>query len=174
MCAKLRQTDIHFLDIDEPSALTIISPEAGLLVFADESSTIWQVRKPAANKTCLTGQPLRLDGGAIPDIEGATYDPETGVLRVLSEQSRHVCEFDVTLGSTGRIGLVKPHRHRCRLKRVQRESKHGYEGITALPAQLSPDGRKWNVAINERKPRRVCFFDPKTLKYSGYAKLPRK
>lgn len=169
---RFEQADYHLLNIQEPSGITFISREAGFLVVADDASTIWQVHRPEPRQVSPMARPLRADDGAFRDIESASYDPDTGVLRVLSERTRRVHELGLALGPNGRIALGAPQRRGRRLKRVQRRKNSGYEGFTTLPAHLSPDGHKWNVAVNERKPRRVCFFDPDTLKFAGHAKLP--
>lgn len=83
--------------------------------------------------------------GAFRDIESANYDPETGVLRVLSERSRRVYEIGLTVDPKGELEL-RLQRRRRRLKRVQCSANSGYEGFTTLPARVSPDGRKWSVA----------------------------
>ncbi len=169
---RFRQAEVHETGIEEPSAIAFIAPQVGFLVFADDSSAVWRVERPGPNQPKTNNHPLRPDDGAFEDVESATYDPQTGTVRLVSEASRRVYESRVARHAHGRVSLGEPRRL-GRLKRVQRHDNSGYEGFTTLPSQLSPDGTKWDVAVNERAPRRLCFFDPSSLKYGGYAKLPK-
>lgn len=173
MGRKYRQVGAFSLNISEPSAICFISPDVGFLVLEDESSIVWQVELPQSSEGPVVKKGLELNS-TIWDIEAAAFDAEKKNLLVLSEQSRHVYEIDLIQCSSGQLGLGTPRRHKRRLKRVQREPNHGYEGIATLPGHHSPDGKTWVLAVNERRPRRVCFFDPKTFKYAGYAKLARQ
>ncbi len=173
---RFEQAEYYVTGILEQSAMTFVSEDAGFLVFGDESAAVWRVKPPAAPGSGLGHglqvQQLRGNDRTMKNVEAATYDAEEGRVRALSEGNRRSYDLTVVPGPGPHLTLGQPKRVGPRLQKAQRGARSRYEGLTTLASNLSPDGKKWHVAVHERRPRRVYFLDPDTLKSHGHAKLP--
>jgi hypothetical protein len=158
----------HYLTgIEQQSALTFVSPEVGFIVASDDSSALWAIKPngPELEKTRL-----RKDDGELDGIEGMRFNPRDSRLRVLSENSRKVWELKLELG--GDKPRLSAPKAIGKLEKIGKKKNKGFEGLDLLPAELSPDKTEYQLAINEGKPRRIAFLDPKTLEVQGLADVP--
>lgn len=162
-----RMAEHYRTGIGEQSALTFVSPEVGFLVVADDTSSIFRVA-PGADGEVRVDE--LLSDEALEGLEGAAYDPKRSVLRVVSEDSRKVYEMDLEVND-GDVKLSRPKKV-GKLDKAGRRKNKSWEGLELLSADMSPDRRPWQIAVNEGSPRRVTFFDPKDLESGGHAKIP--
>jgi hypothetical protein len=167
---RFTQAESYRTGIAEQSALTFVTPEVGFVAVADDSSVVHRVKPPKKPGGELVVEPLTDDDGAMDGLEGASFNRGKKTLRTVSENSRKVFEMKATIDGE-RIHLAKP-RKIGKLERVQKDDNSGWEGFATLPAELSPDGKEYQLAANEARPRRIGLFDPKTLAMVGSAKIP--
>jgi uncharacterized protein YjiK len=161
------QQEYYVTGIKEQSGLTFVSPAIGFVTVEDESGDILAIKTRRAGHAAVTRlcQDARLKG-----MEGVCYNRATDRLRVLSEQKAALWELVLT-NRRGSVQVSEPVKL-GELEPVGAKKNKGYEGLSWLPADLSLDGREWQLAIQESKPRKVAFFDPVTLRLHGLAKIP--
>ncbi|MEM7155214.1 MAG: hypothetical protein AAF799_20365 [Myxococcota bacterium] len=173
---RFTQAEHYSTNIEEQSALTSMAPHANVLfTIADDSNAVWSIEPPADAGGALRVERLSPERGVLDGLEGATYDPEARTLRVVTEDPRQLWELEVSrdgealkVSEPVRLGTLElPLTGSEELRRNK-----GWEGITTMPASLSPDGAPYLIAVNEDSPRRVALFELKTLTPSGFADLP--
>lgn len=146
------------LPVKGASAVTM--SRAGLLVVEDDLG-IYRVRGGTA--TLWAGPRLH---EALADLEGITANQAGDVVWALSEERGTLVEIDV--GARGpRV------RRTAELRRPGTKKNKGFEGIAWIAPRWSPTGRAALVAVHERRPRRVSFYDAGTLAVICELKLPR-
>jgi hypothetical protein len=165
---RFRQAEHYLTGIDQQSAITFVKPEVGFVIAGDDSSALWAVKPDGEGEVAVAK--LRKDDGELPGLEGANYNPRTDKVRVLSEDKSKVWELGFkTKGGELRLGDLEEV---GKIESVGRNKNKGYEGLETLPAAVSPDGREYQLAVNEGRPRKVVFVDPDTLQVEGTADIP--
>ncbi|MCB9652808.1 MAG: SdiA-regulated domain-containing protein [Deltaproteobacteria bacterium] len=168
--SRLSVVERYLTNLPEQSALAWISKEHGFIAVDDESSVLWHLPFPDGTALQIRPRILRHGDGELRGLEGATYDPETRSLLVVSEETGFVHEMALRVVA-GALSLKSP-RLVGRLPKLGRHANKGYEGLTVLPASKAPDGRARIVAVHEGLPRRIGIHDRTTLRAEAEVVLP--
>jgi hypothetical protein len=164
---RFEQGEPYLTGIEQQSAIAFVSSELGFVIAGDDSSAVWLVKPRRRN---LAKTRLRKDDGQLNGIEGICFERATSSVRVLSENSRRVWEMRLGVRKN-KVRLSDPTEI-GKIEKIGKKKNKGLEGLALLPAAVSPNRTKYQLAINEDKPRRVAFIDPKTLEVKGLAELP--
>lgn len=169
---KLTVGRAYPIDVPEPSGLAFISPALGFVTIGDDTKAIFRLVLPAQ-----PGGDVSVDRIVFGDhshllrgLEGIAYDPDSHSLLVVSEDSRVISELSLEPGRV-RLELAEPVK-RKKLDAVGHQKGHGWEGITVLPARLTPDRRARLLLVNEKAPRGMAVLDRQTFELELFLPLP--
>jgi uncharacterized protein YjiK len=145
------------LGVQEASGLSPLGGGAFLVV--DDEKGIF--------RCASEGDPIRLEAGAaLADLEGICLSDDGGSAFVLSERDGGVWRFalaDGALGHGTRLG---------KLTELNDRKNAGWEGIAFAAAGTFAANAEL-VAVHQKKPRRVGFFDAETLEPRLTLRLPK-
>lgn len=134
---------------------------AGLLLVEDDLG-IYRLR--GATATLWAGPDLH---PALGDLEGIATSDDGATVWALAEECGTLVELRVTARGPDLVRATP-------LGRPGTRTNKGFEGLSFVPAALSPTRRAALVAVHEHKPRRVQVFDRRTLALDLDYKLPRE
>jgi uncharacterized protein YjiK len=138
----------------------VAASRAGLLLVEDDLG-IYRLR--GATASLWAGRDLH---PALGDLEGIATSDDGGTVWALAEDCGTLIELRVTPRGPDLVRVTP-------LPRPGTRRNKGYEGLTSVPAALSPTRRAALVAVHEHKPRRVRVFDRRTLALDIDYQLPR-
>lgn len=133
-----------------PGGLLIVDDDEGIFRVAGSRATLWAGRD---------------DHAALGDLEGIATDEAHRIVWAVAEEDGAVVALRLR-GRTRQPTLVG------RLPRPGTRKNKGFEGLSFMPARLSPSRCASLVVVNERKPRRVQLFALPALTLTHDLKLP--
>jgi uncharacterized protein YjiK len=140
---------------------------AGVLLIVDDEVGIYAHVPGTAPKAA----PLEpADGTLIAGAEGIALAGDGRTVFVVSEDSREVLAFGVTV--RGKRAALGKARSLGKLPRLGKKRNKGWEGIAVRPARFDPDGEERLVAVHEGKPRQVGIFSFDDLEAGEVLDLP--
>lgn len=164
--ACLALDSIASLDVEEASALAPL-PGGRFLVADDEHGVILAT----ANGAASVARSAKLDK-ALQNLEGLAVSPDGATVYALSESGGRISRM--SLIAKGAAWKLSPVKSLGSLPEIDQVKNKGWEGLSVLPRQFSPDGIECLVAVHEAKPKRVGLFRLPSLEEEALLKLPRK
>jgi hypothetical protein len=170
---KLTVGRAYSIDVPEPSGLAFISPALGFVTIGDDSRAIFRLALPAhpAGEVSVERIEFGDHSRLLRGLEGIAYDADSHSLLVVSEDSRVVSELSLEPGHA-KLELAEPIKRQT-LDAIGREKGSGWEGITVLPARLTPDRRARLLLVNEKAPREIAVLDRRTFELELFLPLPK-